>query len=63
MCYPICGMVCVKDPLLLMEKVTCEEAAVGFLPEWSIPTYGYFYDKLYNHKLNVLSVSLYKTFC
>ena len=44
MCYPVCGMVHIKEPLLLIGKSSLS----GPLP--------------YNHKLNVLSVSLNKTF-
>ena len=60
MCYPVSGMVHIKEPLLLLEKSSpC--GGSGFplsLSEWSfticlMP---------YNHKYNVLSASLNKTF-
>ena len=57
MCYPVCGMVHVKEPLLLIG--VAHVAAVGFLS---------LYELLlsclmpYNRKQNVLSVSLNKTF-
>ena len=60
MCYPVCGMVRIKEPLLLIGKSsTC--GGSGFLlslSEWSFticPT-------PYNRKIKVFSVSLYKTF-
>ena len=60
MCYPVCGMVHIKEPLLLILKSSpC--GGSGFplsLSEWSFticPT-------PYNHKLNVLSASSNKTF-
>ena len=31
MCYPGCGMVHIKDPLLLLKRVFHEVVAVGFL--------------------------------
>ena len=34
MCYPVYGMVHIKDPLLLSERVA-HLAAAGFLSEWS----------------------------
>ena len=60
MCYPVCGMVHIKEPLLLMEKIS-QCGGSGFplsLSEWSfticlMP---------YNRKYNVLSASLNKTF-
>ena len=35
MCYPVCGMMHIKEPLLLLERVA-HVAAVGFLSlsEW-----------------------------
>ena len=60
MCYPVCGMVHIKEPLLLIEKSSpC--GGSGFpllLSEWSfticlMP---------YNRKQNVLSASSNKTF-
>ena len=60
MCYPVCGMVHIKEPLLLIGKSSpC--GGSGFplsLSEWSFticPT-------PYNRKKNVLSASLNKTF-
>ena len=59
MCYPICGMVHIKEPLLLFERVA-HVVAAGFLSlsEWSfticlMP---------YNYIKNVLSALLNKTF-
>ena len=60
MCYPVCGMVHIKEPLLLIGKSSpC--GGSGFpisLYMW------YFIIGLtpYNRKLNVLSASLNKTF-
>ena len=31
MCHPVCGMVHMKDPLVLIEKVSYVMAAAGFL--------------------------------
>ena len=60
MCYPVCGMVHIKDPLLLIRKSSpC--GGSGFpllLSEWSFTICL----MLYNRKYNVLSVSLNKTF-
>ena len=60
MCYPVCGMMHIKEPLLLLGKSSpC--GGSGFplsLSEWSFticPT-------PYNRKENVLSASLNKTF-
>ena len=60
MCYPVCGMVHIKERLLLIGKSSpC--GGSGFplsLSEWSFticPT-------PYNRKINVLSASLNKTF-
>ena len=60
MCYPVCGMVHIKEPLLLIGKSSpCGGSGFPFsLSEWSLticPT-------PYNHKQNVLSASLNKTF-
>ena len=33
MCYPICGVVHIKEPLLLIERVA-HVAEAGFLTEW-----------------------------
>ena len=61
MCYVVCGMVHIKEPLLLIGKNN-QCGSSGFplsLSQWSLyhmsPT-------PYNRKLNVLSVSLNKTF-
>ena len=60
MYYPVCGMMHIKEPLLLIGKSSLCGGS-GFplsLSEWSFtisPT-------PYNRKLNVLSVSLNKTF-
>ena len=35
MCYPVCGMVHIKDPLLLIEKSSHLVAAAGFL-NWAV---------------------------
>ena len=54
-------MVHKKDPVLLMEKTSPCSASSGFplsLDEWSFTLY----PTPYNHKLNVLSVLLNKTF-
>ena len=60
MCYPVCGVMHIKEPSLLIGKSSpCGSSMFPFsLSEWSfticlMP---------YNHKLNVLSVSLNKTF-
>ena len=61
MCYPVLGMVHVKDPLLQIEESNPCSGGSGFplsLSKWSFticPT-------PYNQKYNVLSVSLNKTF-
>ena len=60
MCHPACGMMHIKEPLLLMGK---SSPCVGsrfpiFLSEWSFTICL----TPYNCKLNVLSVSLNKTF-
>ena len=60
MCYPVCGMVHIKEPLLLIGKSSpCGGSGFPFsLSEWSFticPT-------PYNRKYNVLSASLNKTF-
>ena len=60
MCYPVCGMVHIKEPLLLIGKSSpC--GGSGFplsLSEWSFTICL----MSYNRKYNVLSVSLNKTF-
>ena len=61
MCYPVCVMVHIKEPLLIIEKSSPCSGGSGFtlsLCEWSYticPT-------AYNRKYNVLSASLNKTF-
>ena len=61
MCYPVCGMVHIKEPLLLIGKSSlCGGSGFPFsLSEWSLticPT-------PYNRKFkNVLNASLNKTF-
>ena len=60
MCYPVCGMVHIKEPLLLIGKSSlCGDSGFHLsLSEWSLticPT-------PYNRKQNVLSASLNKTF-
>ena len=60
MCYPVCGMVHIKEPLLLIGKSSLCGGS-GFplsLSEWSLTI------SLtpYNRKKNVLSASLNKTF-
>ena len=41
MCYPVCGMVHIKEPLLLIDKSSlCGGSAVPFsLSEWSLTVY------------------------
>ena len=60
MCYPVCGMVHLKEPLLLIEKSSpC--GGSGFplsLSEWSFTICL----TPYNRRKNVLSASLNKTF-
>ena len=60
-CYPVCGMVHIKEPLLLIVK-SSPYSGSGFpvsLSEWSITIC----PMPYNHKIkNVLSASLNKTF-
>ena len=60
MCYPVCGVMHIKEPLLLIGKSSpC--GASGFplsLSEWSFTIYL----TPYNRKYNVLSASLNKTF-
>ena len=60
MCYPVCGIMHIKEPLLLIGKSSpcCGSGFPLSLSEWSfticlMP---------YNRKYNVLSVSLNKTF-
>ena len=60
MCHPVCGMMHIKEPLLLIGKSSpC--GGSGFplsLSKWSFTICL----KPYNRKYNVLSVSLNKTF-
>ena len=60
MCYPVCGMVHIKEPLLLIGKsILCGGSGFPFsLSEWSLTICL----TPYNRKLNVLSASLNKTF-
>ena len=60
MCYPVCGMVHIKEPLLLIGKSSLSGGS-GFpfsLSKWSLTICL----TPYNRKLNVLSASLNKTF-
>ena len=59
MCYPVCGMVHIKEPLLLINKSSLYGGS-GFpfsLSEWSLTICL----TPYNRRLNVLSASLNKT--
>ena len=60
MCYPVCGMVHIKEPLLLIGKSRlCGGSRFSFsLSEWSLTICL----MPYNLKYNVLSVSLNRTF-
>ena len=60
MCYPVCGMVHIKEPLLLIGKSSpCGGSGFPFsLSEWSLTICL----TPYNRKYNVLSASLNKTF-
>ena len=60
MCYPVCGMVHIKEPLLLIDKSSlCGGSGFPFsLSEWYLTICL----TPYNRKLNVLSASLNKTF-
>ena len=61
MCYPVCGMVHIKEPLLLIGKSSLCGGS-GFplsLSEWSFFT---ICPTPYNRKQNDLSASLNKTF-
>ena len=60
MCYPVCGMVHIKEPLLLIRKSSlCGGSGFSFsLSEWSLTICL----MPYNRNLNVLSASLNKTF-
>ena len=57
MCYPVCGMVHIKEPLLLIDKSSDSGFPLS-LSEWSLTICL----MPYNHRYNVLSVSLNKTF-
>ena len=60
MCYPVCGMVHIKEPLLLIDKSSlCGVSGFPFsLSEWSLTICL----TPYNRRYNVLSASLNKTF-
>ena len=60
MCYPVCGIVHIKEPLLLIGKSSlCGSSGFPFsLSEWSLTICL----MPYNRKENVLSASLNKTF-
>ena len=60
MCYPVCGMVHIKEPLLLIDKSNlCGGSVFPFsLSEWSLTICL----TPYNRRQNVLSASLNKTF-
>ena len=60
MCYPVCGMVHIKEPLLLIDKSSlCGGSGFPFsLSEWSLTICL----TPYKRRLNVLSASLNKTF-
>ena len=60
MCYPVCGMVHIKEPLLLIDKSSlCGSSGFPFsLSEWSFTICL----TSYNRRYNVLSASLNKTF-
>ena len=60
MCYPVCGVVNIKEPLLLIRKSSLRGGSgVPFsLSEWSLTICL----TPYNRKYNVLSASLNKTF-
>ena len=60
MCYPVCGMVHIKEPLLLIDKSSlCGGSGFPFsLSEWSLTICL----TPYNRRQNVLSASLNKTF-
>ena len=60
MCYPVCGMVHIKEPLLLIGKSSpCDGSGFPLsLSEWSFTIC----QMPYNRKYNVLSASLNKTY-
>ena len=60
MCYPVCGMMHIKEPLLLIDKSSpCGSRRFPLLlSEWSFTICL----TPYNRKQNVLSASLNKTF-
>ena len=59
-CYPVCGMVHIKEPLLLIDKSSlCGSSGFPFsLSEWSLTICL----TPYNRRWNMLSASLNKTF-
>ena len=58
MCYPVCGMVHIKEPLLLIDNSPCGGSGFPFsLSEWSLTICL----TPYNHRY-VLSASLNKTY-
>ena len=58
MCYPVCGMMHIKEPLLLIGKSSlCGGSGFLSLSEWSFTICL----TPYNRNKNVLSVSLNKT--
>ena len=60
MCNPVCGIVHIKEPLLLIDKSSiCGDSGFPFLlSEWSLTICL----TPYNRRSNVLSASLNKTF-
>ena len=58
MCYPVCGMVHIKEPLLLIDKSSlCGDSGFPLsLSEWSLTICL----TPYNRRYNVLSASLNK---
>ena len=58
MCYPVCGMMHIKEPSLLIEKSSlCGSSRLPLsLSEWPFTIY----PTPYNRKQNVMSVSLNK---
>ena len=60
MCYAVCGMVHIKEPLLLIKKSSlCGDSGFPFsLSEWSLTICLTPYNRIYN----MLSASLNKTF-
>ena len=60
MCYPVCEMMHIKEPLLLIDKSSlCGGSGFPFsLSEWDLTIYL----TPYNRRQNVLSASLNKSF-